>query len=58
MSEKKPPRAVAAARKSTDARRLTAKNPTKVKTSDASSYKTVKSPKVAKKSAGRPKKPH
>lgn len=49
-------RAVAGARKSTDARRLTAKNPTTVKAASASTYKPPVVPQVVKGKAGRPKK--
>jgi len=55
MAEQKPKKAVAPARKSTDARRLTAKNPTVVK--KPAPYKPPVVPKVVKGKAGRPKKP-
>ena len=56
MAEKKAKK-VAAPKRATDARKLTAKNPTKVTAPNAAAYKMIKPVAVTKGRAGRPKKP-
>jgi len=58
MAEKKAPRSVPTARKSSDRRRGdVARAPKKVASADASKYKMIKPVAVVKGKAGRPKKP-